>query len=98
MKNKIIIVSLVLIVSCLLIFIGNNKNNDNDKNKDDNLIQTKEENKTILIDESGEYNLTGKITGNVLVKTDGKVKLILDNVYIKSLNGPAILIENAEEV
>lgn len=49
---------------------------------------------SIIITEGGIYRLTGNIS-NVSVNTISDVKLILDNVTIKSSNGPAILIEEA---
>lgn len=48
------------------------------------------------ITEGGTYTLSGVINDTVVVNTTGNVKLILDNVTIKSSNGPAIMIEQAE--
>ena len=53
-----------------------------------------EENMTIT--ETGTYNLTGVINGTVTINTTGNVKLVLNNVTIKSTTGPAIIIEEAE--
>lgn len=50
---------------------------------------------SIKITEGGIYNLSGTINGNVTVNTTSDVKLILNNVIINSLNGPAIIIEEA---
>lgn len=54
------------------------------------------DNKSVLIDKDGIYTLSGKINnGNIIVNTSGDVKLILDNLEIKNDNGPAIVIEQA---
>lgn len=50
------------------------------------------------ITESGTYTLTGTINGTVVVNTTENVKLVLDNVTIKSNDGPAIMVEQAENV
>ena len=52
----------------------------------------------VNITESGIYTLTGEINGQVVVNTSGNVKLILDNVSIKSSNGPCILVKEASNV
>ena len=53
-------------------------------------------NKSVTITEEGTYTLSGKINnGNITINTTGDVKLILDNVSIKSNNSPAIIIEQA---
>lgn len=52
----------------------------------------------LTIKESGVYTLTGEINGQVVINTEGNVKLILDNVTIKSSNGPCILVQEAENV
>lgn len=53
-------------------------------------------NKSLTITEEGTYTLSGKINnGNITINTTGDVKLILDNVSIKSNNSPAIIIEQA---
>lgn len=52
--------------------------------------------KSTTITNPGIYNLQGNIEGSIIVKTTGNVKLVLDNVSIKSSDGPAILIEEAE--
>jgi len=52
--------------------------------------------KSVTIDKEGIYTLTGKILdGNILVNTEGDVKLILDNVSITNSKGPAIIVEQA---
>ncbi|MGM9882150.1 MAG: carbohydrate-binding domain-containing protein [Bacilli bacterium] len=54
---------------------------------------------SVNITKDGVYNLTGTISnGNITVNTTGNVKLILNNVNIKSNNGPAIYIEKAKDV
>lgn len=50
----------------------------------------------MTITKAGTYNLSGEINGSITVKTTGNVKLVLNNVNIKSKNGPAIIIEEAE--
>ena len=52
----------------------------------------------IEITEGGVYTLTGTINGTVTINTEDDVKLILDNVTIKSTNGPAIYVESANTV
>lgn len=55
--------------------------------------------KSITITEEGIYNLTGTITdGSITVNTEGNVKLILDGVNITNTSGPAIYVENVEDV
>ena len=55
--------------------------------------------KSITITEAGVYNLYGKIEdGLITIKTDGDIKLTLDNVSISNSNGPAIYVENANTV
>ena len=60
------------------------------------------ENNTIddsyTISEGGIYTLTGNINGTITIDTKEDVKLMLDNVTIKATNGPAILVENANNV
>ncbi|MBQ9072011.1 MAG: carbohydrate-binding domain-containing protein [Bacilli bacterium] len=51
---------------------------------------------SLTIDKEGIYNLTGKIEGNITINTPGNVKLVLNNVDIKSDNGPAIKVEEAD--
>lgn len=54
---------------------------------------------SMQITESGTYTLSGTIEeGSITINTTGNVKLILNNVNIKSTNGPAIIIEQAETV
>lgn len=55
---------------------------------------------TLTITKSGIYHLTGSLTDqNIIVNvTDGKVKLILDNVTIKNSNGPAIACYEADDL
>ncbi|HLR72255.1 MAG TPA: carbohydrate-binding domain-containing protein, partial [Pseudogracilibacillus sp.] len=48
------------------------------------------------ITEDGTYILTGSTTGQVTVNTDGNVRIILNDATIKSSEGAAISIENAE--
>lgn len=52
--------------------------------------------KSLNITEGGVYTLSGSINnGAVIVDTTEDIKLILDNVNIKNNNGPAIIIESA---
>lgn len=44
---------------------------------------------------AGTYVLSGSSTGQVSVKSDGNVRLVLNGVTIKSNSGPAIYIESA---
>lgn len=54
---------------------------------------------TVTITEEGVYNITGTLTdNNIVINTEGNVKLILNNVTIKNSNGPAINVENAKNV
>ena len=55
---------------------------------------------TLSITKSGVYHLTGSLTDqNIMVNvTDGKVKLILDNVTIKNSTGPAIACYAADDL
>ncbi len=54
---------------------------------------------TLKITSGGVYNLTGKLeNGQIYIDTKDSVKLILDNVDITSKNGPAIMVENADQV
>ena len=53
--------------------------------------------KSIEITNEGVYTLTGTISdGLIYIKTDGKVKLILNGVSITNSKGPAIYVENAD--
>lgn len=55
--------------------------------------------KSIEITEPGTYTLTGTIdNGLIKVNTNGNVKLILNGVNITNSSGPAIYIENADNV
>lgn len=57
------------------------------------------DNKSLSITKSGVYTISGSITnGSIIVDTDGDVKLILDNVNITNTDGPAIIVENANNV
>lgn len=54
---------------------------------------------SITITEEGIYNLTGTINnGCITVNTTGNVKLVLNNANITNNNGPAIYIEDSENV
>lgn len=57
-------------------------------------------NDSLTITASGVYHITGALEdGNIIVNVnDGKVKLILDNVTIKSSNGPAIACYAADDL
>ncbi|MGN1318941.1 MAG: carbohydrate-binding domain-containing protein [Lachnospirales bacterium] len=49
------------------------------------------------INTNGVYTLTGNYKGMIKINTDGKVKLILNNVNIENENGPAIYFENSKK-
>lgn len=55
---------------------------------------------TLAITKSGTYYLSGSLTDdNIVVNvTDGKVKLVLDNVVINNSNGPAIVCYAADDL
>jgi len=56
-------------------------------------------NKSITINDGGIYIITGIINdGLIRVDTEDEVKLILNNISIKNSSGPAIYIENANDV
>lgn len=50
----------------------------------------------LTITEAGTYVLTGTSTGQVVVDTDGEVRIVLDGVTIDSASGAAIQVDNAE--
>ena len=53
----------------------------------------------IVISEGGSYEVTGTMSDGLLyVETDDAVRLYLNNASITSSTGPAIYVENAEEV
>ncbi len=52
----------------------------------------------VNITKDGIYTLSGDINGQIRVKTSGNVLIELDDVNIKSSNGPAILVEEANNV
>ncbi len=55
--------------------------------------------KSLVITDEGVYRLSGKIrNGNITIRTNGNVKLILNGVSITNQEGPAILVENASDV
>ncbi len=51
----------------------------------------------LTITETGTYVLTGSTTGQIVVDTEGDVRIILNNSEIKSSEGAAIYIANAEQ-
>lgn len=52
-----------------------------------------------LIEEAGDYLLTGKETGQIRIDVqDEKVHLILDDAELRSLHGPAIYVKSAAKV
>lgn len=51
----------------------------------------------LTITETGTYVLTGSTTGQIVVDTEGDVRIILNNAEIKSSEGAAIYIANAEQ-
>ena len=56
-------------------------------------------NKSLTISKGGIYHLTGSIkNGYIKINTNDHVKLILDNVNIKNLKGPALYVERAISV
>ena len=76
---------------------------DNGEEKVDwNLLESSElqlVGKSVEITKGGNYTLSGFINdGSVIVNTSDDVKLILDNVSIKSDGGPAILVMAANNV
>ena len=88
---------------------SNSTNSSNTSNtievKENNVDWDSEEEKEVSdsengvnITESGTYTLTEEINGQVVINTSGNVKLILDNVTIKSSNGPCILVQEADNV
>ena len=106
MKNKFLIIILVVIVLGLLggsYYLA--KNNINISNvttiKDDinwNVAESfdLELTKTTTINKGGVYTITGTINdGQLIVNTNDDVKLILNNVSITNSNGPAIYIMDA---
>ena len=61
--------------------------------------ELKLDNKSVEITKGGNYTLSGSITnGSVVVDTNSDVRLILDNVRIKSNDGPAILVNDANNI
>ncbi len=55
--------------------------------------------KSLTITKEGIYQLTGTIEdGLITVNTSGNVKLVLDNVHITNSSGPAIYVQEAEDV
>lgn len=55
--------------------------------------------KSITITDGGVYNLTGTITnGLITINTIDNVKLVLNNVSVTNSSGPAIYVENANDV
>jgi hypothetical protein len=57
-------------------------------------------NSVVTIDTAGEYELSGTLTGQILVNVGDadKVKLVLNNAQITNNSGSAILVQNAEKV
>ena len=54
---------------------------------------------SLEITKSGIYNLNGSLNnGNITINTTGDVKLIFNNISIKSNDGPAIYVINANNV
>ncbi len=51
----------------------------------------------LTVTAAGTYILSGSSTGQVVVKTDGYVRLVLDGVTIKSSEGAAIYVESAKK-
>ena len=74
--------------------------NTDDGNQDINWLNLEKKyvfvEENITITEAGIYTLTGEINKTVTVNTTGNVKLVLDNVTIKTSEGPAIIIEESE--
>ncbi len=55
--------------------------------------------KSLTITKEGVYQLTGTIPdGGITIHTSGNVKLVLENVKITNQKGPAIYVEEAENV
>lgn len=56
-------------------------------------------NESLVINEGGIYKLSGTLSnGCIKVNVSDNVKLILNNVSITNLNGPAIVVEKAEDI
>ena len=104
------IIGIIVIISILVILVCfYYKKNNKTGNKESSIVNTEIEevdwnnledktldSDSLTITEEGVYTLTGEINGTVTVNTKGNVKIILDNVTIKSSNGPAIYIESAD--
>ena len=55
--------------------------------------------KDIIIDEGGDYELSGALNGQILIRAEENVvHLFLNNVQIKSNNGSAIYVESASKL
>jgi len=110
MKKKSIIIILLLIgIFILFKFIDNSNNSTKSSDitsgievKEENIdwdsYEEKEINSNNLIEKEGIYTLSGEIDNMVVINTTGNVKLILNNVTIKNSSGPAIYVENADNV
>ena len=63
-------------------------------------IDLNKESGTVSITAPGNYALSGKLRGQILVETadEGKVKLILSGVEITNSSAPAIYVKNADKV
>lgn len=103
--KKILLIG-ILFLSCIGLFLYLNKEEEKNLSIDinyektvntDNLTQ-QEISSDYQITEEGIYELTGNIDTTVFINTEGTVKLILNNVHINSSNGPAIYVENAQDV
>lgn len=74
---------------------------DSDKEIDWDKYPKQEINLTesIKINKEGVYYLNGKIEdGNITIDTSSNVKLVFDNVNINNNSGPAILVNNAQNI
>ena len=57
------------------------------------------DNQLYIIDEAGDYYLSGEYEGNIQIDVEDKiVHLILDNVEMQSINGPVIYVKSASKV
>ena len=53
---------------------------------------------TVTITEEGTYHITGSLTGQIVVASEGKVQLVLDNAEITNPSGAAIYVTSAKKV
>lgn len=101
MNKKIIVFFSVFVFIFLSLFCFKDKlflKNSYSISEMDKVNDIEIESEIININEPGTYTLSGEKVGNVVVNATGNVKLVLDNLDMKSLDGPVILVEEASEV